>query len=235
MNTNQYNFSDDDWSDSDDDFDWISSHIHSYENKFLCEVEESYIRDEFNLYGLKPYFDYYEDALQIILSEKLIEDYDRKIQNNIYLECKLLYGMIHARYIVTNHGINKMIKKYKDCEFGFCPRSLCEEQAVLPVGMNSIPYLGKVKLYCPCCKEIYNIPDGFPGSEMDGAFFGPTFPHLLLLGSKNIPEFVPYEPTIFGFGITTEKAEHGDFVYSRKNFFEDENKVKEVDVDSDEN
>ena len=123
---NNFNYSDDSWSDSDDECDWISTHIRSYENKFLCEVDEWYIRDDFNLYGLQPYFDYYEDALKIILSEKNIEDYDRKIQNNIYLECKLLYGMIHARYILTSHGIKKMFAKYKQNEFGFCPRALCE-------------------------------------------------------------------------------------------------------------
>jgi glutamyl-tRNA synthetase len=56
----------------------VLSKIHSdiYENKFLCEVDEYYIRDEFNLYGLKAYFDYYEDALQIILSDKNIEDFE---------------------------------------------------------------------------------------------------------------------------------------------------------------
>ena len=74
---------------------------------------------------------------------------------------------------------------------------------------------------------MYNIPDGFPGCDMDGAFFGPTFPHLMLLGGKNIPDCIHYEPTIFGFGISPEKAPHGDFVFSRTNFFEDENKKQD--------
>jgi Casein kinase II regulatory subunit len=40
----------------------------------------------------------------------------------------MLYGLIHARFIVTTRGLDAMLKKYRLAEFGRCPRMLCRDQ-----------------------------------------------------------------------------------------------------------
>jgi hypothetical protein len=44
-----------------------------------------------------------------------------------------LYGLIHARYILTTHGLAAMHHKYLHGGFGKCPRHLCAQQNVVPV------------------------------------------------------------------------------------------------------
>ncbi len=65
-------------------------------------------------------------------------------------------------------------------EFGRCPRVLCQQQPLLPVGLTDVPYEKSVKLYCGRCEDIYS-PKSSRHGAIDGAYFGTTFPHLLFL------------------------------------------------------
>ena len=47
-----------------------------------------------------------------------------------------LYGLIHARYILTTHGLAAMHHKYLHGAFGKCPRHLCAQQSVVPVSLS---------------------------------------------------------------------------------------------------
>lgn len=84
-----------------------------------------------------------------------------------------------------------------------CPRVFCDGQPCLPVGTSDVPSQGTVKIFCPKCEDIY-----YPRSEyqcsIDGAYFGTTSAHLLLL---TYPAYRPalssevYTPKIFGFKL----------------------------------
>jgi casein kinase II subunit beta len=67
-----------------------------------------------------------------------------------------LYGLIHARYIITSKGLNAMYDKFVDFNFGRCPRVLCEDNALLPVGRSDLARKHTVALYCPRCNDIYH-------------------------------------------------------------------------------
>ena len=69
--------------------------------------------------------------------------------------------------------------------FGHCPRIDCEKQNMLPVGTCNNIKIARVKVlnikksYCPKCKDIYKPKKKC--RDIDGAFFGTSFPHILLM------------------------------------------------------
>tara|TARA_B110000285_G_scaffold200437_1_gene234346 strand:- start:534 stop:821 length:288 start_codon:yes stop_codon:yes gene_type:complete len=90
-------------------------------------------------------------------------------------EASDLYGLIHARYITSAVGMAKIYHKFQSGLYGHCPRALCDRQKVIPVGMSDNMKVSRFKVYCPRCEEVY-IPK-FKYVNIDGAFFGTSFPH----------------------------------------------------------
>eukprot|EP00163_Fabomonas_tropica_P031800 TRINITY_DN7698_c0_g4_i1.p1 TRINITY_DN7698_c0_g4~~TRINITY_DN7698_c0_g4_i1.p1 ORF type:complete len:286 (-),score=56.04 TRINITY_DN7698_c0_g4_i1:55-912(-) len=204
----------DDFSDSDDeseeeedeeDTSWISWYCGLRGNQLFCEVEEEYIQDDFNLHGLSSHVPYYDYALDLILDiEYPVEDaLSESQQEGVESAAETLYGLIHARYILTTRGLAAMYEKYKRGDFGRCPRVLCQGQHVLPMGQSDIPRTNTVKLYCPKCEDIY-YPRSKTQGHVDGAFFGTSFPHIFLLQYSDLRPHAPketYVPRVYGFRL----------------------------------
>ncbi|CAL1715747.1 unnamed protein product [Somion occarium] len=192
-------------SDSDYTNSWIAWFLSSKGNEYFCEVEEEYILDRFNLTGLNTEVANYTQALDSITDNIADEDIPDELRGALDVQARHLYGLIHARWIVTARGLAKMLEKYKRADFGRCPRVLCQSQPLLPVGLSDIPYEKSVKLYCGRCEDIYSPKSSRHGS-IDGAYFGTSFPHLLFLVYPNLipPKSGPVDVGLPVRGAPTE-------------------------------
>ncbi|KAK4493097.1 hypothetical protein RD792_018063 [Penstemon davidsonii] len=210
-----------------DDTSWISWFCNLRGNEFFCEVDDEYIQDDFNLCGLSGQVPYYDYALDLILDvESSHGDMFTEEQNELVESAaEMLYGLIHVRYILTSKGMAAMLEKYKNYDFGRCPRVYCCGQPCLPVGQSDIPRSSTVKIYCPKCEDIYYprskyqgsilmvspiglkykfLNDFLTGKDIDGAYFGTTFPHLFLMTYGHLKPQKPtqnYVPRVFGFKL----------------------------------
>ncbi|PPS03530.1 hypothetical protein GOBAR_AA17123 [Gossypium barbadense] len=149
-----------------DDTSWISWFCNLRGNEFFCEVDDDYIQDDFNLCGLSSQVPYYDYALDLILDvESSHGDMFTEEQNELVESAaEMLYGLIHVRYILTSKGMSAMLEKYKNYDFGRCPRAFCCGQHCLPVGQSDIPRSSTVKIYCPKCEDTY-----YPRSKYQGS------------------------------------------------------------------
>jgi len=187
----------------DAEFGWINYFLTLKGNEFFCQVEDDYIGDKFNLTGLASQVPYYEFALDLICDIDNDEEFSDEHLEMIEHDAEILYGLIHARYILTNRGLYAMMDKYRHHDFGSCPRVLCNQQSMLPVGLLEAKGKESVKLFCPKCKDVY-MSKSSRHTNIDGAYFGSTFPHLFFLV---FPELQPkdakecYLPRLFGFKL----------------------------------
>ena len=86
------------------------------------EVEIDYIKDTFNLYGLKERIPRFNEAMKMILSSDSPDSEDLNDQSflEVYQSAMDLYGLIHARYIISPRGLTMMREKYVLGTFGSC-------------------------------------------------------------------------------------------------------------------
>ncbi|XP_042435205.1 putative casein kinase II subunit beta-4 [Zingiber officinale] len=188
-----------------EDTSWISWFSNLRGNDFFCEVDDEYIQDDFNLCGLSSQVPYYDYALDLILDvESSHGDMFTEEQHELAESAaEMLYGLIHVRYILTSKGMAAMLEKFKNYEFGRCPRVYCCGQPCLPVGPSDIPRSGTVKIYCPKCEDVYYPRSKFHGN-IDGDYFGATFPHLFLMTYGHLKPQKPSHrciPRVFGFKL----------------------------------
>ena len=167
--------------------------------------------DENVHYGLCDVVDNFNDAIALIIGDNTtptctsttsIDDetgYAARVED----AADVVYGLIHARFIVTQRGQQKMAAMFRRATFGTCPSIKCNGCSLLPVGMSDRVGESSVKLYCGSCNEVYVVPHTVPSRALDGAYFGTTFPHLLLLQSCSHPvSAFSYVPRIFGFRVS---------------------------------
>ncbi|PVU92537.1 hypothetical protein BB561_003757 [Smittium simulii] len=207
-----------DSSEDEEALPWITWFCTLLGHDFFCEVQEEFIDDEFNLTGLSQMVNYFTEALDIILDIDTEGSQEDKLEGDeaamVEMSAEILYGLIHARYILTRDGLERMALKYENADFGYCPRYYCQMTRVLPCGVSDVPEIDTVRLYCPNCNDMYSCSSS-RFNNIDGAFFGTTFAHLFF---ETFPDFLPknsrtsaistlgpnpiYIPKIFGFKVS---------------------------------
>ena len=78
----------------------------------------------------------------------------------------------------------------------------------MPVGLSDLLKTSRFKVFCPRCEEVY-LPK-FRNINIDGAYFGSSFPHCFIKHYPDAiilpPKIYLYEPKIFGFNIYKKKG-----------------------------
>eukprot|EP00759_Apiculatamorpha_spiralis_P027460 PhF_6_TR30209/c0_g1_i1/m.44400/K03115/CSNK2B; casein kinase II subunit beta len=210
--------------DDEEEIPWISWFCSLKGNEFFCEVDEEYIQDEFNLTGLSAMVPFYSHAIDLILDlESQTQDLTDDQQQMVEAAAETLYGLIHARFVLTQRGMKLMEEKYRVAGFGRCPRVHCGGQPALPVGQSDVLRESSVKLFCPRCEDCY-YPRSSRHKSLDGAFWGTTFAHLFVMslaqenggmgavlsggGSRVSNATAKYVPRIYGFRVRKPDAQN---------------------------
>lgn len=193
-----------------DAYAWVPWFCALSGHEFFAQVDQSFMQDGFNLTGLNNQVTYFHKALDTIMDAEVQEQITDEQQDIIDNDAENLYGLVHARFILTTRGLSAMYEKYRHGDFGRCPRVYCGGQHTLPVGLSDTTNQECVKLYCPSCEEVY-VPRSKRYENIDGAYFGTTFAHLFLL---TYPELKPtkkpekYVPRVFGFRVNKNAYAH---------------------------
>jgi casein kinase II subunit beta len=162
---------------------WIKWFTSLPGHEFLCEVSEDYLSDDFNLEGIADKVPHFEEAMELIVDIGPMGDFTNEEMQAIQLSAGVIYCLIHYRYLLSREGQRYLMRRYLNSEFGFCPRTLCFEHPVLPVGISLKPSVSSFKLFCPRCMDIYNP---IKNVSLDGCSFGMTPAHLLVHSSPEI-------------------------------------------------
>lgn len=182
---------------------WITQFHELEKNKWYVPIEPAWVADWFNQYGIRDAFKLFDEAVELITdkhSDKWPTFDDDKICK-IHVEAVRIYGLLHQRWIAQPKGLELMKKKYDQGVFGYCPRVNCRRCKLLPMGTTLEMRKHSVKLFCPCCCDLYKAQTKY---IIDGAHFGPMFPSLFLFEYTKYDisdKFVPFEYKVFEFKV----------------------------------
>lgn len=176
-----------------DDESWIFKFISIQEHKHLARIQDHFLEDRFNFYGLREKINEYENAYYAIL--------DNGPSTDIINESNLYY-LAHQRYITTKAGLEDIMGKVLNRDYGTCCRVECKDMPLIPTGMSNELKKSKTKLYCFNCRGLYE-PRGSI-KRLDGSAWGIGFAHLLILIYPyhfERKKTEPYVPKIYGFKV----------------------------------
>lgn len=129
--------------------------ISSRGNEYFCEIDEEYLTDRFNLTGLNTEVQYYQYALDLI-TDVFDLDCDDDMREAIEKSARHLYGLVHARYIVTTRGLAKMVRHFSSYHMALHRTALrCAALRIIASHSTSInhavPHLSQLTYIAQMC------------------------------------------------------------------------------------
>ena len=140
---------------------------------WLVEIDDLFLQSAVSYYGLNDLVPHYSRASALVKGRSVdLSDYTPEQLERLASSCRLLYGLLHQRYITSEDGIDRITSKYQHGVYGRCPRVACKgKNTLIPMGLTIEPGVDTVKLWCTSCHDVYECD-----SKLDGAFFGPDLP-----------------------------------------------------------
>jgi len=186
---------------------WIKQFCSLQGNEWYVQIDEEWAGDNFNHFGLQECIPDYEIALEMVTDKHGNEwsSFSDQTLSKIVAQSRHLFGLMHARYICQSEGLRQIKKRYINGTFGKCPRFLCSGEKLVPVGISQKIKRHSVKLFCPQCNDIYKAPSSI---KIDGAHFGPAFPHIFFssyVEFDSFSRFKPFSEYVFGFPVHPSK------------------------------
>lgn len=203
---------------------WVENFCSTPRGKYMLQIDQNFLQDQFNNYGLIKIISQFKEAYRLIKCDNLNEYVqDNPVTREIEESAILLYGLLHARYLLTESALKAMRAKYNNGDYECCPRTSCQGTRCLPYGFHDEPNQGFLRIFCPRCKEVY-LPENDELTKIDGAFFGHSY--LLSLLSKFpdlVKEPVKTELRLFGFKIDLENESESESESNNEDEGEDMN------------
>jgi casein kinase II subunit beta len=199
---------------------WVDYFCSESHGRYFVKIESSYLTDNFNFFGLRgktrespQTFRYAIEAIRgpYIPPDRRPEDWPPDVEH----AAVHLYGLLHARFLLSHNALSQMYEKYVRGEFPRCPRTCCDCQVCLPFGLSEEVGVSVLRMFCPRCKEVY-VSDDRISESIDGAYFGSSWVHLFLQKyereSRAVSRGELKKPKIrlFGFKIEYQKDKSDD-------------------------
>lgn len=172
---------------------WILKLMNQRQNRYLERIQDSFIQDIFNFYGLREKVDDFEDAYLAIQDQKPSKNFQKEL---------MLYILAHQRYIFTKTGSDGMLDRVLNKEYGGCPRYGCKGTPLIPIGLSNQYGKSNTMVYCHNCNNLFEAKGSL--KKLDGAAWGSSFAHFLVLTYPYQFEkkaLSSYIPKIFGFAV----------------------------------
>lgn len=173
---------------------WVLRFMNKRQNRYLERIQDSFIQDRFNFYGLKEKVENFEEAYLAIQDQKPSKNFNSE---------SMLYLLAHQRYIFTKTGADNVLDRVLNKEYGVCPRFGCKDIPLIPIGLSNQIGKAYTLTYCHNCNNLFQ-PKGSL-KKLDGAAWGVGFAPFLVLTYPYQFEKKPYReyiPKIFGFAVT---------------------------------